>query len=170
MMPFEFYLNPASAVGFTLGVPAVAAAYLRLKYGPTVWTDIQTYRARQKIGKEIQRLLDSGVAFVDLFEAHARNTPNKLCILFKDESYSYSDIDGEANQMARFVLHSGVVKECDTVAMLVHNEPVFVTTWLALNKIGVTAAFLNYNQKAQTLLHCIKTCGAKAIVCGRGEF
>ena len=168
-MPFEFNLKAAAAVGVTLGVPALAAVYLRLKYGPTVWTDIQKFRAIVKTFKELQQLLESGVTFVDLFEAHVRNTPDKLCILFKDESYSYADIDAEANQMARFALHSGVVKLRDTVAMLMHNEPAFVTTWLAFNKIGVTTAFLNYNQKAQTLLNCIKTCGAKAIICGRGE-
>ncbi|XP_072040907.1 long-chain fatty acid transport protein 2-like [Amphiura filiformis] len=164
-MPFKSHaINTA---GLAIGIPAVIAGYMRTKYGPTVWQDILALRARKNRADDVLRQLMSGITLMDVIEGHAQNTPDKNCILFKDDVYSYADVDSEANRMALFSLHSGVVKPRETVAVLMHNEPAFVMTWLAFNKIGVTTAFLNYNQKAQTLLHCIKTCEAKAVICGR---
>uniref|UniRef100_A0A8C9S0Q3 long-chain-fatty-acid--CoA ligase n=1 Tax=Scleropages formosus TaxID=113540 RepID=A0A8C9S0Q3_SCLFO len=44
------------------------------------------------------------------------------------------------------------------------NEPAFVFCWLALAKLGCTAALLNTNIRAKSLLHCFNCCGAKVVI------
>ena len=160
----------SNSAALAVGVPAAVAGYLRLKYGPTIWADIGAFRRGLILMKEFQKLLASNTTIIDLFEDHVQKTPSKPLLLFEDESYSYLDIDQESNRMARFIQHSGVIGLRDTVAVLMHNEPGFISTWLAFNKLGVATALLNYNLKSASLLHCIKVSGAKAVVCGRGTF
>ncbi len=165
----SFPSKAVSSAALAVGIPTAIAGYMRLKYGPTVWQDIQLLRARKNRQNEVLRLLSNGITLIDIIEGHATNTPDKTCILFQNDTFTYVDVDNEANQMARFALHSGVVKPRDAVAVLMHNSPAFVMTWIAFNKIGVTTAFLNTTQKARTLLHCIKSCEVKAVICGRGK-
>ncbi|KPP73890.1 very long-chain acyl-CoA synthetase-like, partial [Scleropages formosus] len=49
------------------------------------------------------------------------------------------------------------------------NEPAFVFCWLALAKLGCTAALLNTNIRAKSLLHCFNCCGAKVVITTPGE-
>ena len=169
-MVADAHFRPQNVAALTLaGLPAAVAGYLRVKYGPTIWSDIVKLRQSLAVRKQITQLIADGTTVADVLESHAEKTPDKPFILFKDDSYSYADISRESNQMARFVHHSGVAGLRDSVAMLMHNEPAFLSLFYAFNKLGVASAFLNYNLKPQSLLHCITTCEAKAVVCGRGE-
>ncbi len=168
-MPSNSFFNFGNTAAIAVGVPATIAGILRLKYGPYVWSDINAVRRFVAYKKEFTKLADNNTTVVDIFEDRVRKFPDKPLILFKDECLTYLDVEKESNKMARFVQHSGVVKLRDNVAVLMHNEPAFISTFFAFNKLGVSTALLNYNLKAQSLLHCIITSDAKAVVCGRGR-
>ena len=44
------------------------------------------------------------------------------------------------------------------------NCPEFLGLWLGLGKIGVMAAFINFNLRQEALAHCIRISEARAIV------
>lgn len=67
--------------------------------------------------------------------------------------------------MAHWALEQGWA-EGDVVALLMESQPLVVALWLGLAMVGVEAAFINYNLRQESLLHCISVSGARAIVFG----
>ncbi|KAM6926878.1 long-chain fatty acid transport protein 2-like isoform 2-T2 [Lycodopsis pacificus] len=122
-----------------------------------VWDKIKTRDRVTKCMQTNYSLLDR---FLDLVKAQ----PLKPFVLFKDEAFTYQDADELSNKAARVLLQSGAVKEGDTVALFLRNDPMFLWLWLGLGKIGCSAAFLNYNIRSKSLLHCFKCSGATTLV------
>ncbi|XP_051975181.1 very long-chain acyl-CoA synthetase isoform X2 [Xyrauchen texanus] len=101
---------------------------------------------------------------VDRFLDSVKKNPNKAFIRFQDDTYSYLDSDKQSNKIAMTLLKHANLHEGDTVALLMGNEPMFLWIWLALAKIGCSAAFLNYNIRSKSLLHCFSCCGAGVLI------
>ncbi|KAK6294100.1 hypothetical protein J4Q44_G00349300 [Coregonus suidteri] len=102
----------------------------------------------------------------------SKKHPNKPFIVFEKSSYTYRDVDKQSNKFARALSQHASVKEGDTVALFMGNEPMYVFIWLALAKLGCTAALLNYNIRSKSLLHCFTCCGANVLLAAselRGE-
>ncbi|KAJ3079809.1 hypothetical protein HK102_003496, partial [Quaeritorhiza haematococci] len=89
-----------------------------------------------------------------LLVQNANKYPNKEFLVFNDRSYSFKRVNQETNRMARWLQSEGV-KPKEIVCMMMENSIEFIITWFAINKIGATAAFINYNLKNQALTHCL---------------
>ncbi|XP_042341978.1 very long-chain acyl-CoA synthetase-like [Plectropomus leopardus] len=124
-------------------------------------TSLKIYRILNKIRK--QKPFHS---ILDRFLEQVKKQPHKKFILFEDSSFTYSQADKESNRVARALSSQVQLKEGDTVALFLGNEPQFVWTWLALAKLGCTASLLNYNIRSKSLLHCFSCCEAKVLVAG----
>lgn len=109
------------------------------------------------------KYMKSNLTIVDRFYEVVQQKPNKHFVYFRDECYTFRQADELSNRAARVLLQSGVRKG-DAVALLSHNSPMFVWVWLGLAKIGCVGAFLNYNIRSRSLLHCFKVSGAKTLV------
>ncbi|XP_037613187.1 very long-chain acyl-CoA synthetase-like [Sebastes umbrosus] len=105
-------------------------------------------------------------SILDRFLDQVARQPHKKFILFEESSYTYSQADKESNRVARALSTHAHLKEGDTVALFLGNEPQFVWLWLALTKLGCSASFLNYNIRSKSLLHCFSCCDAKVLVAG----
>ena len=46
------------------------------------------------------------------------------------------------------------------------NQPSFLAIWFGANNIGATTAFINYQLRLKSLLHCIDVSEAKVLVIG----
>lgn len=103
-------------------------------------------------------------SILDCFLDAVKKHPNKTFIHFEGKAYSYSDVDRESNKVARALKTYACLKEGDTVALFLGNEPCFAWTWLGLAKLGCAAALLNFNIRSKSLLHCFSCCGAKVII------
>ncbi|KAM3625509.1 uncharacterized protein V6R79_013187 [Siganus canaliculatus] len=101
---------------------------------------------------------------VDRFMEQTAASPDKLFILFENESYSFSSADKISNKIANALLSHPGYKAGDTVALFMGNEPSFIFTWLALAKLGSAVSFLNYNIRTKSLLHCFNCCKAKVLI------
>lgn len=108
-------------------------------------------------------------SILDCFLDRVSKQPQKAFLLFEDSSYTYSQADKESNRVARALSQHAQLKEGDTVALLLGNEPQFVWLWLALAKLGCTASLLNFNIRSKSLLHCFSCCDAKVLVVGAGK-
>uniref|UniRef100_A0A3B4WXU7 long-chain-fatty-acid--CoA ligase n=1 Tax=Seriola lalandi dorsalis TaxID=1841481 RepID=A0A3B4WXU7_SERLL len=126
--------------------------------------DVQYVLAKLKVRRCLLKYMQTNFTILERFLEAARTQPDKPFIHFKDETFTYRDADALSNKAARVFLQSGLVKQGDTVAMLVGNEPMFVWLWLGLVKIGCSAAFLNYNIRSKSLLHCFSCSGANTLV------
>ncbi|KAM3837932.1 long-chain fatty acid transport protein 2-like [Diretmus argenteus] len=103
---------------------------------------------------------------LDGFLEKVARHPNKPFIVFEKSSYTYREADAHSSRAARALLAHADLKEGDTVALFLGNEPHFVFVWLALAKLGCAAALLNCNVRAKSLLHCFSCCDAKVVIAG----
>uniref|UniRef100_A0A4W6CZN7 long-chain-fatty-acid--CoA ligase n=1 Tax=Lates calcarifer TaxID=8187 RepID=A0A4W6CZN7_LATCA len=144
-----------------LGVVTVLGVLFRFS---NLFQDVQYILTILKTKRFILKYMQTNYTVLDRFLDAAKTHPHKPLILFKDETYTYQDADVLSNKVARAFLQSGLVKKGDTVAMFVGNEPMFLWLWLGLVKIGCSAAFLNYNIRSKSLLHCFNCSGATTLV------
>ncbi|KAG7522425.1 very long-chain acyl-CoA synthetase-like [Solea senegalensis] len=103
-------------------------------------------------------------SILDCFLDAARRHPTKTFVHFEGREVSYGEVDKQSSKVARALQAAVQLKEGDTVAMFLPNEPSFIWTWLGLAKLGCVAALLNFNIRSKSLLHCFSCCGAKVII------
>lgn len=107
-------------------------------------------------------------SIVDHFLEAVKRNPGKTFVHFEGQQYTYGEVDKQSNKVARALQAEARLKEGDTVALFLPNEPSFVWTWLGLAKLGCPAALLNFNIRSKSLLHCFSCCGAKVIIASPG--
>jgi len=113
------------------------------------------------IGTKIAEINDMTVP--KIFYNTVQRCPNKILFYFKDEEWTFQQVEDYSNRVAHMFLQEGYSKG-DTVAVFMENCPEFVCTWLGLAKIGVVPALINYNLRQESLYHSISVAGCKAVV------
>ncbi|XP_071371470.1 long-chain fatty acid transport protein 2-like [Centroberyx affinis] len=144
-------------------VCAVFLLGLLIRY-PYFFQDVQYIIRILTVRRRLSKYRESNFTILDRFLHWVKTQPHKPFIRFNDETFSYRDTDEQSNKVARVLLHSGLVKQGDTVALFLGNEPVYLWLWLGLVKIGCSAALLNYNMRSRCLLHCFSCSGAKVLI------
>nr|XP_061812374.1 long-chain fatty acid transport protein 2-like [Nerophis lumbriciformis] len=142
---------------------AAAAVCLFFRF-PYLIQDVKYIVKNLRIRRKVMEYIETNYTILDRFMEQAKKQPHKPLVLFKDETFTYQDADRLSNQAARVLLQSGLLKQGDTVTLFVANEPVFVWLWLALFKLGCSAALLNSNIRSKSLLHCFKCSGAQVLL------
>lgn len=143
-------------------------AFQRMFY-PYFWDDLIYYFKLRKVGAAVKSRMKRGViTYLDCFVHQARKTPGKPFIVFESEVLTYQDVDVRSNKFANVFKNQGGLKQGDIVALLMSNEPDFICVWFGLCKLGCEVAFLNFNIKSKSFLHCFQSCGAKTLVVGSG--
>ncbi|KAF3688702.1 Very long-chain acyl-CoA synthetase [Channa argus] len=133
---------------------------------PYLIQDVHYVLAKLKLTRRLIKYKQNNYTILDRFLDVVKTQPNKPFVYFNDETFTYKDADELSNKAARVFLQNKVVTEGDTVALFDRNEPMFLWLWLGLVKIGCSVAFLNYNIRSKSLLHCLNCSGAKTLVAG----
>ncbi|MEH6346697.1 MAG: long-chain-acyl-CoA synthetase [Bermanella sp.] len=98
-------------------------------------------------------------------EAAQQNNPDGLAIMEGDVQLSYTRFNQWANQMAHFLLSTGLNKG-DTVAIMIENRAELLVAVTACAKIGVVSALINTSQRGKVLTHSINLVSPKAVILG----
>lgn len=115
----------------------------------------------------IKKRAKNGIlSIIDLFIHRVGKIPHKPFLIYEGNVHTYEDVDRRSNRVAQVFLQYGALKKGDTVALLMCNGPDFIHVWFGLAKLGCVVAFLNFNVRSRSLLHCCNTCAAKAVVIG----
>ncbi|XP_066540803.1 long-chain fatty acid transport protein 2-like isoform X2 [Hoplias malabaricus] len=140
---------------------------LRLCF-PYFWDDMRYVLQMVKVALRLRRYRSSDPCYtiLDCFLDTVKRNPEKKFLIFEGESYSYAEVDRLSNKVSNAVRAFCSVKEGDTVALLLGNEPSFVWFWLGLSKLGLTVSLLNHNIRSKSLLHCFNCCGASVLIAG----
>uniref|UniRef100_A0A3B3ZSQ3 long-chain-fatty-acid--CoA ligase n=1 Tax=Periophthalmus magnuspinnatus TaxID=409849 RepID=A0A3B3ZSQ3_9GOBI len=125
--------------------------------------DLYLIYIRLRLRYRIKKCMKTNYTITDHFLDVVKTTPNKPFVYFQDECFTYKQADELSNKTARVFLQSGLNKG-DVVALFSQNSPMFVWLWLGLTKIGCVAAFINFNIRSKSLLHCFEVSGAKVLV------
>ncbi|RMC22292.1 hypothetical protein DUI87_00604 [Hirundo rustica rustica] len=156
-------------------VPGAAVGMLSLHFiqkllFPYFWADLRyllkvlTYGLRM----EMYRLQGRVVTVLDKFVKLAEKQPQKPFLIYEGTVHTYRDVDRRSNRIAQVFLQYEALKKGDTVALLMGNEPDFIHVWFGLAKLGCVVAFLNFNVRYRSLLHCVCSCEPKILVVGAG--
>uniref|UniRef100_A0A3Q1EIE6 long-chain-fatty-acid--CoA ligase n=1 Tax=Acanthochromis polyacanthus TaxID=80966 RepID=A0A3Q1EIE6_9TELE len=147
---------------------ALALLPLLLYYwrNPYILKDINYAIAAIKVGIRLNKSRKNFGSILDDFLDAVKKQPHKKFIVFEDTSYTYSQADRESNKVARALSAHVQLKQGDTAALFLGNEPLFVWMWLGLAKLGCTASLLNCNIRSKSLLHCFSCCDAKVLIAG----
>ncbi|NWT51641.1 S27A6 protein, partial [Erythrocercus mccallii] len=154
-------------------VPGAAVGILSLHFiqkiiFPYFWADLRyllkvmTYGLRM----EMYRLQGRVVTILDKFVKLAEKQPHKPFLIYEGAVHTYRDVDRRSNRIAQVFLQHEALKKGDTVALLMGNEPDFIHVWFGLAKLGCVVAFLNFNVRFRSLLHCVSSCEPKILVVG----
>lgn len=133
---------------------------------PYFLKDVSYAIAAIKVGIRLSKSAKNFRGILDDFLDAVKKHPHKKFIVFEDSSYTYSQADKESNKVARALTAHVQLKQGDTAALFLGNEPQFVWMWLGLAKLGCTASLLNCNIRSKSLLHCFSCCDAKVLIAG----
>ncbi|WP_433136431.1 AMP-binding protein [Actinomadura nitritigenes] len=111
-------------------------------------------------------MIEQARTLSDLVEGHARRRADHPALRVEEETLTYGQLAAQVRSVAAGLAGNGV-SAGDTVAMLLPNSVEFVVTWLALGRIGATAAPLNTSLLGDGLAMMLATCGAEAAIVDR---
>ncbi|XP_074787699.1 long-chain fatty acid transport protein 6 isoform X5 [Athene noctua] len=154
-------------------VPGAAAGLVSLHLlqkllFPYFWDDLRYLLKVLMYGLRVEmyRLQGKVVTVLDKFVKLAEKQPHKPFLIYEGKVHTYQDVDRRSNRVAQVFLRHGALKKGDTVALLMGNEPDFIHVWFGLAKLGCVVAFLNFNVRSRSLLHCVSSCEPKILVVG----
>ena len=110
---------------------------------------------------------DSHQSIGSILEYQAENVPDKDCLLFEGQRWSYRDFNAWANRIAH-VLKTHGVGPGDTVGLLFENCPELLACVAAVAKLGAVAGMLNPKQRGAVLSHSMRTIQPRLMVIGDG--
>uniref|UniRef100_A0A8C6U1X8 long-chain-fatty-acid--CoA ligase n=1 Tax=Neogobius melanostomus TaxID=47308 RepID=A0A8C6U1X8_9GOBI len=148
------------------GLAILSLSFLKTYFGPYFAQDCAFIWRSLKLGIRLTKYKKSKpfYSLLDHFLDGAKRHPDKVFVHFEGHQYSYAEVDKQSSKVARALQAEAKLKEGDTVALFLPNEPVYMWTFLGLAKLGCPAALLNFNIRSKSLLHCFSCCGAKVLI------
>ncbi len=120
-----------------------------------------------RLAKEMKpRPLSTRDCFSARLEATAQQYANHTAVTFEGQTRTWQELNNHANQYVAALQNLGL-KRGDVVSVMLENRIEFLTTIIALNKLGITGALVNTNLTGRSFVHCLTITNAK--VCLFGE-
>ena len=130
------------------------------------WQDypVPTMRHEARHGDRLVRCFQARPASVwDLFAASVARTPDAEAVVCGDLRLSYAQLDAAAARLAAGFAALGL-QAGERVVLFIDNRPEFITTWLALQRLGVITVPVGVREQRPGLAYITRQCGAVAIV------
>ena len=91
--------------------------------------------------------------------------PDHTAVIFEGSTVTWRELNAEANRTAHALKGLGLQRG-DAVSVLMENRVEFLTTLIALNKLGIAAALINTNLTGRPLTHCMSITGSRMCIFG----
>jgi 2,3-dihydroxybenzoate-AMP ligase len=102
-----------------------------------------------------------GLTVAEMMARTARRQPGKVAVVYGDRRITYKELIAESRWLALGLLELGL-KPLDRAVMQLPNIPEFVTTYLALNWLGVIPVMALRAHRHAEVRHFIRASGATA--------
>jgi len=99
----------------------------------------------------------------ELIEDRAKRNGDKIFLRFKDQNFSYEEINRFSNRCAHAFQNLGIGKG-DKVSIMLPNCPEFLYIWFGLAKIGAVEVPVNTSYKGEFLRHIVDQSDSKVFV------
>ena len=108
---------------------------------------------------------DDNSSLAHTFKKTVEKFGNRNFIYFENQTLTYSEVDQAVNIFAKKLVDDGVVYG-DKVVLFMENRPEYITSILALNKIGAIGVLINTSLTGKPLIHCINSSDSKKCIVG----
>ena len=88
---------------------------------------------------------------------------DKIFLRFKDQNFSYREIDRFSNRCAHAFMNLGIAKG-DKVSIMLPNRPEYLYIWFGLAKIGAVEVPVNTSYKGEFLRHIVDQSDSRVFV------
>ena len=105
-------------------------------------------------------------SIAEAFSLHAQGAPNRLCLRFEDEDWSYRRLLGRVRAFAD-ALGSWGLKPGDRVALFLGNHPDFLAAYLATHLARGVTVPVNKSYRRTELRHIFEDAGVRLCVADR---
>lgn len=113
----------------------------------------------------VKRCQRKNVSVCDVFHQYVAKHPQKTCIIFDGQEWTFLEINEFSNRIANLFQQHGY-KKGDVVGLFMDNRPEFVATWLGLSKIGVIVPLINTNLRQASLIHSVQIAKCQGLIFG----
>lgn len=103
---------------------------------------------------------------VDIFRRHAKEHPDKACVLCEDRSYTYREADGITERIAAYVHKLGIGKG-RTVSVLIPRSEYMIFTGIGVMKAGAMYQPLDPSYPPERLAYMQKDADAALLIADR---
>ena len=94
-------------------------------------------------------------AVIQQFEQQVKKNPAEIALRFKNDSYSFAELDKKANQLANFISKKGLGAE-NRVALYLERSPEYIISVLAVLKLGAAFIPISSDQPQQRVSYILK--------------
>jgi crotonobetaine/carnitine-CoA ligase len=94
------------------------------------------------------------ISWAQLLEESAAQVPDKTCLLYSNEVYTYRQMDDNANRLANFFLNRKNAKG-KGIGLLMRNSPRFLDVFFGAQKIGMYLVPINPELKGDGLAYIV---------------
>jgi len=129
----------------------------------TLPRDLKAVSKLVRLGLHVKRAERQNLTVPKVFKRTVDRSPQKVMFHFQDEEWTFQQVEDYSNQVAHYFLSLGLGKG-DTIAVFMENRPEFVATWLGIAKIGAVPALVNYNLRADALVHSVAVVSSSCLV------
>jgi crotonobetaine/carnitine-CoA ligase len=102
-----------------------------------------------------------------LIQEKARIHKDRPFLYFKDDVYTYEQLDRESNQFAHGFRELGLKKD-DKVSIMMMNHPHYLHAWFGAAKLGIVEVPINTAYKGDLLRHLITNSDSKLLIIDAG--
>nr|XP_056714202.1 long-chain fatty acid transport protein 1 [Euleptes europaea] len=154
----------AAALGIYIGTGGWR--FLRIVF-KTALRDLLGLLVLIQVKYELNRHRKANANVPKIFQNMVRRHPDKVALIYEstDDKWTFRRLDEFSNGVANFFSQQGFLPG-DVIAIFMESRPEFVGLWLGMAKVGIEAALINFNLRLDSLLYCVKTSGAKALIFG----
>ncbi|NXV37924.1 S27A1 protein, partial [Rissa tridactyla] len=120
-----------------------------------------------RVKYKLQRHQKAKSTIPKMFQDVVRRHPDKVALIYEatGEQWTFRRLDEYSNAVANYFYQQGF-RLGDVIAIFMESRPEFVGLWLGMAKIGIEAALINFNLRLDSLVYCVTTSGAKAVIFG----
>ncbi len=97
------------------------------------------------------------------FEQQAALHPAAIAVVFKDESFTYAQLNEQANQLGRMLQRKGIGRE-HVVAMMLERSPDMIVCMLAILKTGAVYMPIAKDHPKNRVDHMLQDSGARLLL------
>jgi fatty-acyl-CoA synthase len=98
-----------------------------------------------------------------IYRIHAKNTPTKAAIKWRDETISFAELDRRVDAIAESLVRRGFGRGT-SVLLMMKNRPEFIEAATGIARMGGAAVAVSWRSTATELVYLASHCGARAII------